>query len=58
MRFAGSESILNLIGKKIINGESEEDALTAAINQMTTQYEEEQELWNQLTSSDDFWEVE
>ena len=58
MRFAGSESVLNLIGSKIINGEDEEDALTAAINFMTRAYEEEQETWNQITSSDDFWEVE
>ena len=57
MRFAGSESVLNLIGSKIINGEDEEDALTAAINFMTRAYEEEQETWNQITSSDDFWEV-
>lgn len=57
MRFAGSESVLNLIGSKIINGEDEEDVLTAAINFMTRAYEEEQETWNQITSSDDFWEV-
>lgn len=58
MRFTGSESILNMIGSKIINGEDEEEALTAAINLMTKQYEEEQETWNQITSSDDFWELE
>lgn len=58
MRFAGSESILNMIGSKIINGEDEEEALTAAINLMTKQYEAEQETWNQITSSDDFWELE
>ena len=58
MRFAGSESILNMIGSKIINGEDEEEALTSAINLMTQQYEEEQETWNQITSSDDFWELE
>lgn len=58
MRFAGSESILNLIGQKIINGEDEESALTAAIEKMTEQYEAEQETWNQITSSDDFWKIE
>lgn len=58
MRFSGSESILNLIGQKILNGEDEESALTAAIEKMTQQYEKDQETWNQITESDDFWAIE
>ena len=55
MKFAGSDSILNLIGKKIINGDSEEETLQAAINEAESQYIKEQEEWEQATGGD-FWE--
>ena len=58
MRFEGSESILHLIGNRIINGGSEEDALESAIARASYKYEEEQEKWNQITSMDSFWEVQ
>ena len=55
MKFAGSDSILNLIGKKIINGDSEEETLQAAINEAEAQYIKEQEEWTEATGGD-FWE--
>ena len=55
MKFAGSDSILNLIGKKIINGDSEEETLQAAIDEAEAQYIKEQEEWLDATGGD-FWE--
>ena len=55
MKFAGSDTILNLIGKKIINGDSEEETLQAAISQAESQYIKEQEEWEKATGGD-FWE--
>ena len=55
MKFAGSDSILNLIGKKIINGDSEEETLQAAINEAESQYIKEQEERTEATGGD-FWE--
>ena len=55
MKFAGSDTILNLIGKKIINGDSEEETLQAAINEAEAQYIKEQEDWTEATGGD-FWE--
>ena len=55
MKFAGSDTILNLIGKKIINGDSEEETLQAAVSQAESQYIKEQEEWEKATGGD-FWE--
>ena len=55
MKFAGSDTILNLIGKKIINGDSEEETLQAAISQAESQYIKEQEEW-EIATGGDFWE--
>lgn len=55
MKFQGSESILNLIGKKVINGEDEEDVLKSAVEQMEEEYIKEQEEWEEATGGD-FWE--
>ncbi len=55
MKFQGSDTILNLIGKKIINGDSEDDTLQAAVNEMEHQYIKEQEEWQEATGGD-FWE--
>lgn len=54
-KFAGSESILNLIGGKTINGETEEDTLQAAMEKFDKNYEEQQAEWNEATGGD-FWE--
>lgn len=55
MKFQGSDTILNLIGKKIINGDSEEETLEAALNQAEEQYIQEQQEWEDATGGD-FWE--
>ena len=55
MKFEGSENILNLIGKKIINGDSEEETLEAALELGEQQYIQEQEEWEEATGGD-FWE--
>lgn len=55
MKFQGSDTILNLIGKKIINGDSEEETLEAALNLAEEQYIQEQEEWEEATGGD-FWE--
>ena len=54
-KFAGSESILNLIGSKTINGEDEENTLQAAMEKFDKNYEEQQAEWNEATGGD-FWE--
>ena len=56
MKFAGSDTILNLIGKKIINGDSEDEALSAAIEEANNQYIREQEEFIQATEGEDFFE--
>ena len=55
MKFQGSDTILNLIGKKIINGDSEDDTLQAAVNEIEHQYIKEQDEWQEATDGD-FWE--
>lgn len=54
-KFAGSESILNLIGSKTINGEDEENTLQAAMEKFDKNYEQQQAEWNEATGGD-FWE--
>lgn len=56
MKFAGSDNILNLIGKKIINGESEEDTLTSALQLAEEQYIQQQEEFFEATDGEDFFE--
>lgn len=51
IRFAGSESLLNLIGIKTLNGEEPEDVLQAAIDKADEEYKQQQETWNKITSS-------
>lgn len=55
MKFAGSESILNLIGKTIINDGDSEEALTAAIAKAEEIYLEEQQEMEDAIGGD-FWE--
>ena len=55
IKFAGSENILSLIGKKIINGDDPDDALQAAIDLGNKQYEEQVNEFEQATGGD-FWE--
>lgn len=54
---AGSDSILELIGNKVLSGGNEEDAITAALEKFTSQYEAEQASYNELFDDSDFWEV-
>lgn len=57
IKFAGSDTVLDLIGKSIINGSSEDEALEAALDYAEAQYEQEQEEFEALIDTDDFWEI-
>ena len=57
IKFAGSDTVLDLIGKSIINGSSEDEALEAALDYAKAQYEQEQEEFEALIDTDDFWEI-
>ena len=54
----GSETIIELIGSKIVSGESEDDAIQAAMDMFKSQYEQEQAEYNDLFNDDDFWTME
>lgn len=54
---AGSDSILELIGNKVLTGGNEEDAITAALEKFTSEYEAQQQEYNELFNDDDFWEI-
>ena len=56
--WAGSETVLNLIGSVIENGGSDEEALSAALNKSREQYIQQQDEWNQATNDSDFWDFE
>lgn len=51
IKFAGSESLLNLIGNKILNGEDEDNVFMAAIEYADKEYEKQQETYNKIVSS-------
>ena len=55
MRFEGSESVLNMIGKMVINGEDEYDIMDKAVSLMEDQYIKEQEEFEEQIGGD-FWE--
>ena len=55
MKFQGSDTILNLIGQRVINGKTDEDVMQAALEQMEQSYIEEQQEWEEATGGD-FWE--
>lgn len=57
IKFAGSDTVLDLIGKSIINGSSEDEALEAALEYAEAQYEQEQEEFEAIIDTDDFWEI-
>ena len=54
---AGSDSILELIGNKVLTGGNEEEAITAALEKFTSEYEAQQQEYNELFNDDDFWEI-
>lgn len=54
--FAGSDTILNLIGNAMANGESDESALDRAIESYNNAYVKQQEEWIEATNESDMWE--
>ena len=54
--FAGSETILNLIGNAMANGESDDMALDRAIESYNNAYVKQQEEWIEATGESDMWE--
>lgn len=55
--FAGSDTILNLIGNTIESGGNEESAIQKAIEAHTSEYERQQDEWLQATGDSEFWEM-
>lgn len=53
--FAGSETILNLIGNAVSNGESDDSALNEAIATYNNAYVQQQEEWIEATQESDMW---
>lgn len=54
MKFSGSESILNLIGRQILDGEDPETVLDNAINYAEQQYQQEIDEFEAATGGDPF----
>lgn len=52
---SGSETIIELIGQKVVSGASEEESIQAALDMFKSSYEEEQAEYNALFNDDDFW---
>lgn len=55
--FAGSDTILNLIGSKIESGGDEAQALSDAISAYQGEYQAQQDEWNEATGDSEFWEM-
>ena len=55
---SGSETIIELIGQKVVSGASEEECIQAALDMFKSSYEEEQAEYNALFNDDDFWTME
>ena len=55
---SGSETIIELIGQKVVSGASEEESIQAALDMFKSSYEEEQAEYNALFNDDDFWTME
>lgn len=55
---SGSETIIELIGQKVVSGASEEKSIQAALDMFKSSYEEEQAEYNALFNDDDFWTME
>lgn len=55
--WAGSETVLNIIGSVIESGGSDEEALEAALKHSREQYEQQQDEWDQATGNSDFWDM-
>lgn len=55
--FGGSDEILTLIGNVIENGDSIEDAITAALDAHTKDYEKIEDEWQAATGDSYFWSM-
>ena len=55
---SGSETVIELIGQKVVSGASEEEVIQAALDLFKTEYEQQQAEYNDLFNSDDFWTFE
>ena len=55
---SGSETIIELIGQKVVSGASEEESIQAALDMFKSSYEEEQAEYNALFNDNDFWTME
>ena len=55
---SGSDSIIELIGQKVISGADEGDAIGAALDAFKSEYEQQQAEYNDLFNDDDFWTME
>lgn len=54
---SGSDTIVELIGQKIITTGDETEAIKAALEQFTSDYEAEQAEYNELFDDTDFWSL-
>lgn len=54
---SGSDAYIDLISNKIVNTGDEVEALQAALDKFNEMYESEQEEYNDLFDSDDFWSM-
>ena len=55
---SGSDTIIDMIGKSVLSGKSEEESIQAALDHFKSQYEEEQAEYNNLFNDNDFWTME
>ena len=55
---SGSDTIIELIGQKVVTGADEGESIQAAIDMFKSEYEQEQAEYNDLFNDDDFWTME
>jgi hypothetical protein len=52
---SGSDTIIELIGQKVLSGADEEETINAALDKFKGDYEEEQEEYNKIFNNPDYW---
>lgn len=54
---SGSDVIIDLISKKVIDGADERETIQAALDKFKVAYEEEQEEYNEVYNNPDYWRM-
>ena len=55
--YEGSETIIDLVGNKVLSGADEGEVLNAALEKVREMYDTQQAEYNDIFNDDDFWEL-